>query len=209
MRTLRAIFVLLAMLCVTPAFATEVAEGKDYQILNPAQFPSTGKKIEVLEFFFYGCSHCFHLHPGLSQWEKAKPRDVEIIYVPTVFRAEWEPMANTFYALEMMGMRKQLDDALYQAWHDDILLIDADKIADFVAQHGVDRQKFASMYGSFAVQSKVTHAKQMLLAYHIEGTPTLVVDGKYVVVNKVNAADTIAALNGVIDMARKERAGRR
>ena len=176
--------------------------GKDYSLLNPAQ-PASSKKIEVLEFFFYGCSHCFHLHPLLSKWEKTMPKDVELTYVPTVFRESWEPMANTFYALESMGQQQQLHDALYRAWNEEnMALTDVDKIADFVAKHGVDRAKFTAAYNSFAMQSKVTRAKQMIRSYNISGTPTLVVDGKYVI-EGLQPEDTIRALKEVIVMARK------
>ena len=176
--------------------------GKDYSLLNPAQ-PASTKKIEVLEFFFYGCSHCFHLHPLLSKWEKTMPKDVELTYVPTVFRDSWEPMANTFYALESMGQQQQLHDALYRAWNEEnMALTDVDKIADFVAKHGVDRAKFTAAYNSFAMQSKVTRAKQMIRSYNISGTPTLVVDGKYVI-EGLQPEDTIRALKEVIVMARK------
>ena len=176
--------------------------GKDYSLLNPAQ-PASTKKIEVLEFFFYGCSHCFHLHPLLSKWEKTMPKDVELTYVPTVFRESWEPMANTFYALESMGQQQQLHDALYRAWNEEnMALTDVDKIADFVAKHGVDRAKFTAAYNSFAMQSKVTRAKQMIRSYNISGTPTLVVDGKYVI-EGLQPEDTIRALKEVIVMARK------
>ena len=176
--------------------------GKDYSLLNPAQ-PASTKKIEVLEFFFYGCSHCFHLHPLLSKWEKTMPKDVELTYVPTVFRDSWEPMANTFYALESMWQQQQLHDALYRAWNEEnMALTDVDKIADFVAKHGVDRAKFTAAYNSFAMQSKVTRAKQMIRSYNISGTPTLVVDGKYVI-EGLQPEDTIRALKEVIVMARK------
>ncbi len=176
--------------------------GKDYTLLSPAQ-PASTRKIEVLEFFFYGCSHCFHLHPLLSKWEKTMPKDVELTFVPTVFRDSWEPMANTFYALESMGQQQQLHDALYRAWNEEnMALTDVDKIADFVAKHGVDRAKFTAAYNSFAMQSKVTRAKQMIRSYNISGTPTLVVDGKYVI-EGLQPEDTIRALKEVIAMARK------
>ena len=180
--------------------------GKDYSLLNPPQ-PTSTRKIEVLEFFFYGCSHCFHLHPLLSAWEKTMPKDVELTFVPTVFRDSWEPMASTFYTLESMGKQQQLHDALYRAWNEEnTVLVDEDKIADFVAKHGVDRAKFTAAYNSFAVQSKVTRAKQMIRIYGINGTPTLVVDGKYVI-EGLQPEDTIRALKDVIAMARKEHRG--
>jgi thiol:disulfide interchange protein DsbA len=193
-------------LFISGAALADAQLGKDYSLLNPAQ-PTGTKKIEVLEFFFYGCSHCFHLHPLLSAWEKTMPKDVELTFVPTVFRDSWEPMANTFYALESMGQQQQLHDALYRAWNEENLaLTDAEKIADFVAKHGVDRAKFIAAYNSFSMQSKVTRAKQMIRSYNISGTPTLVVDGKYVI-EGLQPEDTIRALKEVIVMARKAHRG--
>ena len=194
--------VVAVALFISGAALADAQLGKDYSLLNPAQ-PTGTKKIEVLEFFFYGCSHCFHLHPLLSAWEKTMPKDVELTFVPTIFRDSWEPMANTFYALESMGQQQQLHDALYRAWNEENLaLTDADKIADFVAKHGVDRVKFTAAYNSFSMQSKVTRAKQMIRSYNISGTPTLVVDGKYVI-EGLQPEDTIRALKEVIVMARK------
>lgn len=200
--------ILSALLLLACAQAPAWAQGPGYTLLNPPQPTSTGTKIEVLEFFFYGCSHCFHLHGALSAWEKQKPKDVELVYVPTVFNPQWEPMANTYYVLESMGKRKQFDDPLYNAWHDNTILVETDKIADFVSQHGVNRQQFLSEFNSFSVQSKVTRSKQMVLNYHIMGTPTLVVDGKYAITGLV-PDEMIRVLDEVIAKVRKERAGNR
>lgn len=199
---IKTLFVAAALLIGGTAFAA-AEPGKEYKVLNPA-LPTSTKKIEVLEFFFYGCSHCFHLHPYMNTWEKTMPRDVELTYVPTIFRDSWEPMAQTFYALESMGQLHQLHDALYQAWNvNNLELNDEARILDFVAPRGVDRTKFSAAYGSFTVKSKVTRAKQMIRSYGINGTPTLVVDGKYMI-TALQPADAIRVLNEVIALARKD-----
>jgi thiol:disulfide interchange protein DsbA len=203
---IRSLVVAVALLVSGTALAADAQLGKDYSLLNPPQ-PTSTRKIEVLEFFFYGCSHCYHLHPLLSAWEKTMPKDVELTFVPTVFRDSWESMANTYYALESMGKQQQLHDSLYRAWNEEnMALIDEDRAADFVASRGVDRAKFTAAYNSFAVQSKVNRAKQMIRIYGISGTPTLVVDGKYVI-EGLQPQDTIRALKEVIVMARKEHRG--
>jgi len=182
--------------------------GKDYTLLNPSQ-PTDNKKIEVLEFFFYGCSHCYHLHEPLTAWEKSKPRDVVLTFVPTIFRDSMEPMARTMYALESMGQLDKLHDALYNAWNvDKIELFDEASIGDFVAKHGVDRTKFTDAYNSFSMQSRVARAKQMVRSYRINGTPTLVVAGKYVITG-LQPDDTVRVLKEVIDIARKSRSGKK
>jgi len=182
--------------------------GKDYKLLNPPQ-PTDSKKIEVLEFFFYGCSHCFHLHTPLTAWEKTKPKDVELTFVPTIFRDSMEPMARTMYALESMGQLDKLHDALYRAWNvDNLELFDEASIADFVAKHGVDRAKFTDAYNSFSMQSQVVRARQMVRGYRINGTPTLVVDGKYVITG-LQPDETVRVLKEVVDIARKARSGKK
>lgn len=200
--------VVAAALLMSGAAFAAVELGKDYKLLNPPQ-PTSAKKVEVLEFFFYGCSHCFDLHPAMSAWEKTMPKDVELTYVPTIFRDSWEPMARTFYALESLGQLHQLHDALYKAWNvSNVDLSDEAKILDFVAPRGVDRAKFSSAYNSFSMQSKVVRAKQMIRSYGINGTPTLVVDGKYLITG-LQPANAIRVLNEVIALARKERSAKR
>lgn len=190
-----------ALLLSSTAFAAAQL-GKDYTLMNPAQ-PVSTKKIEVLEFFFYECSHCFHLHPLLAEWEKTIPGDVELNFVPTIFRDSTEPLARTFYALDSIGKLKQVDDAIYQAVHvKQANLYDLDTISAFVAGNGVDKAKFTSAYNSFTVNSKIVRAKQMIRSYSIEGTPTLVVDGKYKITG-LQPADAIRVLNEVIAIARK------
>jgi thiol:disulfide interchange protein DsbA len=114
-------------------------------------------------------------------------------------------MARTFYALESLGQLHQQHDALYKAWNvDNDVLGDEAKVLDFLAPRGVDRAKFSAAYNSFAMQSKVTRAKQMIRSYGITGTPTLIVGGKYLITG-VQPAEYIRILNEVIDMVRKER----
>jgi len=192
-----------ALLLISGTAFSAVELGKDYKLLNPPQ-PVSSKKIEIMEFFFYECSHCFDLHPLLAKWEKDMPKDVELTFVPTMFRDSTEPLARTFYALESMGQIKQLDDVIYQAIHvNRVKLYDLNTIADFVAKNGVDREKFSAAYNSFSVGSKITRAKQMIRSYKIEGTPTLVVNGKYVITG-LHPADAMRVLDEVIEMARKE-----
>lgn len=201
-KMIKSLFVAAALLIGSAASTAEL--GTDYKLLNPAQ-PTGAEKIEVLEFFFYGCSHCFYLHPHMSSWEKTMPGDVELTYVPTIFRDSWEPMARTYYSLELLGQLHPLHDALYKAWNvDKTDLSDEARILDFVAPHGVDRAKFSATYNSFTMLSKVARAKQMIRSYGITGTPALIVDGKYLITG-LQPADTIRVLNEVIVMARKEK----
>ncbi len=203
MRFIKSWLLMLALLAATQ-MSTAAELGKDYKMVNPPQPTSTGNKIEVLEFFFYGCSHCFNLHPLITAWEQKAGKDVELVYVPAIFNPSWEASARTFFALEALGQRKQLHDALFKAWSNNLELIDEASSTDFVSKNGVDRKKFSDAYNSFAMQSKVARAKQMMQAYNIRGTPTLIVDGKYLITG-LQPADTVRALTEVVEMARKER----
>jgi thiol:disulfide interchange protein DsbA len=197
-------FAVLALLCATYAHA-EVVAGRDYKLLNPPQPTARGNKVEVLEFFFYGCSHCYHLHPVISAWEKKKPKDVELQYVPVIFNDSWEPMARTFYALETLGQLKQLHDALFLAWNvQNIDLSDEARISDFVAKHGVDRAKFGAAYNSFSMSSKIARSNQLVQGFGVRGTPTIAVDGKYIITG-LQPEETISVLDEVIKIARRER----
>lgn len=207
MKFIKQIFVILALLCASHVFAGPEL-GKDYKVLSTPQPTRAGSKIEILEFFFYGCSHCFKMHPALTDWEKKMPKDVELVYVPTIFSSSWEPMARTFYALEMLGQQKQLHDELFNAWNvNNIDLRDEAKITEFVGRRGVDRKKFGEAYNSFAMQSKVTRSKQLQQIYGIRGTPSFTVDGKYLI-SGLGPEETIKVLDALIDKARKERAGK-
>ena len=201
-------FVLLVALFCSMSASAESVLGKDYTRLSQAQPTRPGNKIEILEFFFYGCSHCFHLHPALSAWEKKMPKDVELQYVPVIFRDNWEPMARTFYALEALNQREKLHDDLFKAWNvSNIDLTSESQAANFVGQRGVDRSKFSEAYNSFAVSSKVIRCNQMQQSYQIRGTPTIIVDGKYSITG-LQPADMIRVINDVIEIARKEHSGK-
>lgn len=208
MKFLKNAFAILIILFSAQVLAAPVA-GTDYKLIDPAQPTSSGNKIEVLEFFFYGCSHCFHLHPELAAWEKKMPKDVDLVLVPTIFNPNWEPMAYTYYALEVLGKNHELHNALYDAWNvNNMNLIDEKQITEFVAKHGVDSKKFGEAYHSFGVQSKIMRSKQLTQSYRISGTPTIIVDGKYLITG-LQPADAIRVLGEMVEKARKERASKK
>lgn len=207
MTLMRKLIAVLLMLCAVQVQA-EVMAGRDYKVLSTPQPTSSGSKVEVLEFFFYGCSHCFHLHVPFTAWEKTMPKDVDLQYVPVIFRDSWEPMARTFYALEALGEREKLHNDLFEAWNVfGTDLSDQAKISEFVAKRGVDRSKFDAAYNSFTLAGKVARSNQLVRSYGVRGTPTIAVDGKYIITG-LEPADTIRVLNEVIKIARKERSKR-
>lgn len=208
MKFIKNLLAILILLSATHALAEPVA-GKDYKLIEPAQATSSGNKIEVLEFFFYGCSHCFHLHPELTAWERKMPKDVELVLVPTIFNPSWEPMAYTYYALEALGQNQKLHNDLFEAWNvKNIDLSDESKITAFVSKFGVDSKKFSEAYHSFGMQSKIMRSKQLTQTYRISGTPTMIVDGRYLITGLQPAA-AIQVMDELVNKVRKERASKR
>jgi protein dithiol oxidoreductase (disulfide-forming) len=203
-KSIKNILAILILFAATQVFAEPVA-GKDYKLIDPAQATSSGNKIEVLEFFFYGCSHCFTLHPYLTAWERKIPKDVDLVLVPTIFNPTWEPMAYTYYALEVMGQNQKLHNDLFEAWNvNKTDLSDESKITAFVSKLGVDSKKFSEAYHSFGVGSKVMRSKQITQTYRISGTPTMIVDGRYLITG-LQPADAVKVMDELVNKVRKER----
>ncbi|HEY9446674.1 MAG TPA: thiol:disulfide interchange protein DsbA/DsbL [Burkholderiales bacterium] len=177
---------LVACLAALPiAQAQQPIAGKDYQVIKPAQPTESGNKIEVLEFFWYGCPHCAHLQPSLRAWLKRKPADVDFKHQPAAFQDSWLQLARTYYAIESLGLTEKLHYGLFEAIHNRrtldpaTLARDQKSLFDWVASNGVDRKKFTDAYNSFAVVSKTQRTIDLTMRYDIPGTPALVIDGRY------------------------------
>jgi protein dithiol oxidoreductase (disulfide-forming) len=199
------------------AASAQVA-GRDYVLINPPQPTASGAKIEVIEFFWYGCPHCYNLQQPLEAWLKRKPADVEFRRVPAVFHQSWLPLTRAYYALEAMGISEKLHQDVFVAIHEKkIRLQDSNVLFDWVAARGVDRQKFIDTYNSFGVQSRAKGAMDTTRNYDVPGTPAIVVHGRYLTAPSMvlRADKTIdydryfKVLDEVIALARKNQtAGR-
>ena len=157
-------------------------QGNDYALISPPQTPATAGKVEVLEFFSYGCPHCYHLHPLLNQWQQAElPANAVLVRVPVAFgRREWGQLVRAFYTLEATGDLERLDGALFDAIHrDGRQLFDIESLAAWAAQNGVEANKFRTQFNSPEVSEKSLRAEQMVRDYKISGVPTMTVAGKY------------------------------
>jgi len=213
---------LLVLLAAGGAMAQQqLTVGRDYTLLNPSQPTDSGKKIEVLEFFWYGCIHCYHLEPSLKAWLKRKPADVEFRYMPAIFdAASWGPLARAYYALDAMGLGGKYHDDIFNAIHRDrqrAMVTDPRVLADWLAGKGVDKQKFLDTYNSFAVNTRTKRSEDITRSYDIQGTPAIVVDGKYGASpsmtlnsdNSVNYDRFFQIVDELIALARKARAGQK
>jgi thiol:disulfide interchange protein DsbA len=212
---------LLVLACVFLGMAGGAAFGgveadKDYKALAQAQAPETAGRIEVLEFFQYGCGHCYDFEPAMRTWKAKKPKDVDFRYVPTVWDESRIPQAKIYYALEALGLVDAFHDKVYEAVHEKRLkLWDRPVLDKWVAQQsGIDAQKFAEAYDSFGVNNRVQRAMQMTKAYRISGTPTVSVAGKYLTGPSFalgpNGSPDTARVHAIIDeligMERKKQA---
>ncbi|MEW6413778.1 MAG: thiol:disulfide interchange protein DsbA/DsbL [Pseudomonadota bacterium] len=193
------------------AAGPEAFEGHDYARVKP-QPVATGNKIEVLEFFWYRCPHCFQLEPALNTWLKTLPADAQVRRVPAVFRPDWLPGAKLYYTLEQMGLLGRLHDKVFDAYHvENLNLNDPKVLGDWIAKQGVDRKRFEAIYNSFSTQSKATQGAQLAAAYAINGVPAFIIDGKYTTSVSMTGSQQrlFEVLDQLIAKARAERGAKK
>ena len=179
-------FVLFVSLVGSMVSAAPV-QGTDYTLISPPQAQTTAGKIEVIEFFSYGCPHCFHMAPLLKQWQKSElPANAVLIRVPVAFgRREWGQLVRAYYTLEATGDLERLDDKLFAAIHEQQQqLFDLENLATWAGQNGIDANKFRATFNSPEVTAKAVRADQLSRDYKIKGVPSLTVAGKYQALGK-------------------------
>lgn len=159
---------------------TDFVEGRDFRRLGtPAPIPGHGK-VDVVEFFWYGCSHCNALEPALEAWIGRLPADVAFRRMPVIFGALHEAHARLYFALEALGQVPTVHKRVFAALHVQRRRLDKpEDIAAFAAEQGVDKAKFTEAYNAFGVAAKVRQSQQLAQAYGIEGVPALGIAGRY------------------------------
>ena len=171
-----------ALVSATCALAQgEPVEGTSYvKLSQPIPMPAGGK-IEVVEFFWYGCPHCSIFEPTLAAWQKKLPADVSFRRAPVVFREEpFTTHQKLYYSLEAMDLVDAMQRKVFHAIQVDQAKLDKlPDILTFMAKNGVDTAKFTDAFNSFSVQTKARQAKQLAEAYRIDGVPTLGINGRY------------------------------
>lgn len=199
----------LAAFGLGSAHAQGLVEGKQYLRLKNPQPVGSGKNIEVLYFFSYGCQHCRDFDPELQPWLKQLPADVDFQRVPVDFgREQWANLGKVLYTLEALGAEKSLTSEVFVAVHDKKVPMWQDKtFFDWAASKGLDRKKVEDTYNSFGVASKMNRARQLAKNYNVQSVPVVFVDGKFQVsADKVGShAQMPAAMNELIAKARSER----
>ncbi len=160
----------------TPVFT----EGKDYKLIKPAQPTNDPDKIEVIEFFWYGCPHCYTFEPTLSKWLKNKPDNVQFIRQPAIFGKRWAPHAKAYFTAEVMGVVDKVHADFFDAVQNKKQPLQTeDNLAKFFAARGINEKDFRETFNSFPVDMKMRQAAAMGARYSLTGVPAVVVNGKY------------------------------
>lgn len=184
------------------SLAADFVEGKDYKLV-----PNVGKvdvpgKIEVREFFWYGCPHCFKLEPYMQAWLRQLPKDINFVRTPAAMNPVWEQNARGYYVSEMMNIRKKAHIPLFDTINKEgKQIFDQKSLAQFYTRYGADVNKFNSLFNSFAVTGKVNQAKNLAVQYQLTGVPAVVVNGKYVVQGEDQKV--VDVVNHLIEKERK------
>jgi protein dithiol oxidoreductase (disulfide-forming) len=179
-----------------------------YTELKPGQPVETQGKIEVIEFFWYGCPHCYNLEPFIETWLKKLPPDAQFRRVPAVFNERWGHDAAIFYTFEALGVLDKVHRPFFDAIHRDHLRTDSPAaLNEWLEKNGIEPRKFNDTMKSFSVQSKLRRATQLTVSYRIDGTPAMAVQGRYTVSadqgrSQKGMLDTVDYL---VDMVRKKK----
>jgi len=203
----RILSVVLAALVAAPLALAQ--ERYAYTEVKPAlPVEADAGKVEVIEFFWYGCIHCYNLEPALERWIPKLPPDAQFRRVPAVFNQRWAHDAAIFYTFEALGVLDKLHRPFFDAIHRDRLRSDNPKaLAQWIERQGLDPQKFDETLKSFGVQSKTRRATQLTSAYRIDGTPAMAVAGRYTVSAEQGRSrdGMLETVSYLVDLARKSK----
>ena len=191
-------FSLLALLLIMPTLGyAGFKEGVNYKKLANPQPTSTADKIEVLEFFWYGCPHCYQLEPEVEAWLKSKPDDVEFVRMPAVLGPSWELLTRAFYTADLLDASDKIHDPLFERLHKERKRIrNVDELKAFFVEQGVSEEDFDNTFSSFAVITKTNRSKQVAELYGISGVPALAVNGKFLVTAKMAGGGRLPCRTG-------------
>jgi protein dithiol oxidoreductase (disulfide-forming) len=182
--------------------------GREFQRLEPPHTASLDGRIEVIEFFYYGCPVCYETEPLLSRWLGTAPDYVAIRRVPALSSEAWEPLAKLFYTLETLKQVERLHWPVYDNIHfEDLKLGDEKVMVDWAVRNGIEREAFVRAYGSAAVADKVARAREVLKAYGVRAVPTFIVDGKFLTSARLagGTEQVVQVLDHLVRLAREER----
>lgn len=192
MRNFLAGFIGFLLFFSSAAFAADnLKEGKEFRKTIEQQSIAPFEK-QVIEVFYYGCSHCYNLEPSLEKWLKTKPANVDFKRIPAVLNDQnWIFMAKVYFTAEELGIIEKSHLEFFHALHrDKKQLFNLEAIAKFHSQFGATEQEFINTFKSFKIDQKTRQSQRLVQAYGLEGVPTLVVNGKYITDLTMNGGET-------------------
>ena len=214
MRKLRATIGVLLICACSAGLGQTNLRGSDFQRISPPRPVATGERIEVIEFFYYGCPICYEFQPHLSRWLVQGPNFISIRRVPTLPSEGsdglegWVRFARLFYTLEALGQIGRLHWPIYDNFHFDGVPLNEEKVmVEWISKNGIDREKFLAEYRSAEIQAKLDEVRRLMTSYDIRSVPTVVVDGKYLSTARMagGTRQLIQAVDNLTRLARKER----
>jgi len=202
---IRSLFAAAALAAAALMSAPALAQAQaPYVEISPPMPTDAGGKIEVVEFFWYGCPACYSLEPRLEAWVKQLPKDVEFKRIPAIFNQQVAIAARVYYVLEAMGEVERLHRPLFDAIHKQGLKITDDRqLNDWLKRQNVDVAKFSAVSKSFSVESRLKRALELQSAAKIDGVPSVIVNGRYSV---AYGDRMLAVADGLIEQLRKQAA---
>jgi thiol:disulfide interchange protein DsbA len=209
-RLLRALALAGAALAARPLLAIDLLEDLDYRVIPQQPLPDSGR-IEVVEFFYYGCRWCNELEPYLNDWLKRKPADVVFRYQPAIRNTRWLVLTKAFYAFQALGVEAKLHARIFRAYHrEDVNLEDEVVLTTWALKQGVELKPFEKLMQSDEIMAQVEAARQATYAYQIETTPSVVVDGRFLTSSGMagGVVELMRVVEDLVVLARQERTRR-
>jgi len=182
--------------------------GRDYLVLDPPRPVSTGEKIEVIEFFYYGCPVCYESQPHIARWLASAAPDVFLVRVPSASSASGEQFALTYYALEASGNLDRLHGPVYENHHfDDRRLHEESSLLDWLARNAVDAEAFRKLRNSSENRARMAAGRGIFESYDVRGVPTFAVDGKFLTSARLagGVKEMMEVVEYLVTRAREER----
>lgn len=205
----RALVPLVAAGCLAGAAQAQEVRARqnlEYRLIAPQ--PVAGDAIEVIDFFWYGCPYCHELEPALDEWIKRKPADVTVRRIPVMLRDTWAPHARIYYTLELLGEAERLHGAVYRGYHlEELHMSKPEVMEQWAVKHGIERRRWLDAYFSPEVDARIARAAQATKRYDVQGTPTVVVDGRYLTSSSMTPTvrGVLPVVEDLIRLARQKR----
>lgn len=195
------------------AIAQQPAQARvnqEYRLIN-AQPLEGGDRLEVIEFFWYGCPYCLELQAPLNEWINRKPTDVTLRRIPALLGEDRVPHARIYYTLEMLGELERLHQQVYRSYHLEKLPMGRpEAMSQWAVRQGIDRERWQAAYNSDEVTRKIRRAQELTQAYDVRGTPSLVVNGRYLTSSGMagGVRGVMPVVDELIQLARRQPSGK-